>query len=66
MEALEAEYHRNKGAKNFEIAKVIATDYLNEKVFNTIMAGNCEAGNRSPEEVDRRRHAVMAELRGIH
>lgn len=26
----------------------------------------CEAGNRSPEEVDRRRHAVMAELREIH
>lgn len=26
----------------------------------------CEAGNRSPEEVDRRRHAVMAELRVIH
>ncbi|MES5930102.1 ATP-binding protein [Bacillus cereus group sp. MG9] len=31
-------------AKNLEIAKVIATDYLNEKVFNTIMAGNCGAG----------------------
>ncbi|WP_242215648.1 hypothetical protein [Bacillus cereus group sp. BfR-BA-01383] len=26
----------------------------------------CEAGNRSPEEVDRNRHAVMAELREIH
>ncbi|MCC2347100.1 hypothetical protein LKM13_23965 [Bacillus anthracis] len=26
----------------------------------------CEAGNRSPEEVDRRRHVVMAELREIH
>lgn len=26
----------------------------------------CEAGNRSPEEVDRRRHTVMAELREIH
>ncbi|MCU5684143.1 hypothetical protein EXW41_29510 (plasmid) [Bacillus wiedmannii] len=26
----------------------------------------CEAGNRSPEEVDRKRHAVMAELREIH
>ncbi len=26
----------------------------------------CEAGNRTPEEVDRRRHAVMAELRAIH
>ncbi|WP_368904923.1 hypothetical protein [Bacillus wiedmannii] len=26
----------------------------------------CEAGNRSPEEVDRRRHAVMARLREIH
>ncbi|WP_264448636.1 hypothetical protein [Bacillus cereus] len=26
----------------------------------------CEAGNRSSEEVDRRRHAVMAILRGIH
>lgn len=26
----------------------------------------CEAGNRSPEEVDRRRHAVMAELKAIH
>ncbi|CAI8880525.1 DNA replication protein DnaC [Bacillus sp. IT-79MI2] len=33
-----------EGAKNLEIAKVIATDYLNEKVFNTIMAGNCGAG----------------------
>ncbi|MBE7121658.1 hypothetical protein FT638_17285 [Bacillus cereus] len=31
-------------AKNLEIAKVITTDYLNEKVFNTIMAGNCGAG----------------------
>ncbi|RWS39127.1 hypothetical protein EKA14_26060 [Bacillus mycoides] len=26
----------------------------------------CEAGNRSPEEVDKRRHAVIAELREIH
>lgn len=26
----------------------------------------CEAGNRSPEEVDGRRHTVMAELREIH
>ncbi|PHE94712.1 hypothetical protein COF76_23160 [Bacillus wiedmannii] len=26
----------------------------------------CEAGDRSPEEVDRKRHAVMAELREIH
>ncbi|MDK7418620.1 hypothetical protein [Bacillus paranthracis] len=26
----------------------------------------CEAGNRSPEEVDRKRHAVMARLREIH
>ncbi|MES5957539.1 hypothetical protein QCI42_30035 [Bacillus fungorum] len=26
----------------------------------------CEAGNRSPEEVDRRRHAVMARLKEIH
>lgn len=26
----------------------------------------CEAGNRSPEEVDRRRHAVMTRLREIH
>jgi len=26
----------------------------------------CEAGNRSPEEVDRKRHAVMARLRAIH
>ncbi|HDR7595216.1 TPA: hypothetical protein QCX59_004426 [Bacillus mycoides] len=26
----------------------------------------CEAGNRSREEVDRRRHAVMAELKEIH
>ena len=26
----------------------------------------CEAGNRSPEEVDRRRHAVIAKLMGIH
>lgn len=33
-----------EGAKNLELAKVIATDYLNEKVFNTIMAGNCGAG----------------------
>ncbi|MCA1002785.1 ATP-binding protein [Bacillus thuringiensis] len=33
-----------EGAKNLELAKVIATDYLNEKIFNTIMAGNCGAG----------------------
>lgn len=26
----------------------------------------CETGNRSPEEVDRRRHAVMADLREFH
>jgi hypothetical protein len=26
----------------------------------------CEAGNRTPEEVDRKRHAVMARLRRIH
>lgn len=26
----------------------------------------CAAGNQTPEEVDRRRHAVMAELRIIH
>jgi hypothetical protein len=26
----------------------------------------CEAGNQTPEEVDRKRHAVMAELREIH
>ncbi|MDA2214040.1 hypothetical protein ACX16M_29065 [Bacillus cereus] len=26
----------------------------------------CEAANRSPEEVDRRRQAVMARLRAIH
>ncbi|PFA26731.1 hypothetical protein CN390_27815 [Bacillus cereus] len=26
----------------------------------------CEAGDRSPEEVDRRRHAVMARLMEIH
>ncbi|MFK4480906.1 hypothetical protein ABH947_005148 [Bacillus sp. RC206] len=26
----------------------------------------CEAGNHSPEEVERRRHGVMAELREIH
>ncbi|PGY16307.1 hypothetical protein [Bacillus cereus] len=26
----------------------------------------CEAANQTPEEVDRRRHAVMAELREIH
>ncbi|WP_242213041.1 hypothetical protein [Bacillus cereus group sp. BfR-BA-01383] len=26
----------------------------------------CEAGNITPEESDRRRHAVMAELREIH
>ncbi|MRA64021.1 ATP-binding protein, partial [Bacillus thuringiensis] len=34
----------DEGAKNLELAKVIATDYLNDKVFNTIMAGNCGAG----------------------
>lgn len=33
-----------EGAKNLGLAKVIATDYLNGKVFNTIMAGNCGAG----------------------
>lgn len=26
----------------------------------------CEAGNQTPEEVDRKRHAVMARLRAIH
>ncbi|MDM5235107.1 hypothetical protein QUF83_02445 [Bacillus cereus] len=26
----------------------------------------CEVANQTPEEVDRRRHAVMAELREIH
>ncbi|MCU5058940.1 hypothetical protein OB978_24700 [Bacillus cereus] len=26
----------------------------------------CEAGNQTPEEVDRKRHAVMARLREIH
>jgi hypothetical protein len=26
----------------------------------------CEAGNRSPEEVDKKRHAVMARLKAIH
>ncbi|MED1565765.1 hypothetical protein [Bacillus paramycoides] len=26
----------------------------------------CEAANITPEEVDRRRHAVMARLRAIH
>ncbi|PHD38221.1 hypothetical protein [Bacillus toyonensis] len=26
----------------------------------------CEAGNITPEEVDRRRHAVMARLKKIH
>ncbi|MEE6185513.1 hypothetical protein [Bacillus pretiosus] len=26
----------------------------------------CEAANRSPEEVDKKRHAVMARLRAIH
>ncbi|EJS63451.1 hypothetical protein [Bacillus cereus] len=26
----------------------------------------CEAANRTPEEVDRKRHAVMAKLREIH
>ncbi|MEC5240707.1 hypothetical protein [Bacillus mycoides] len=26
----------------------------------------CEAANRTPEEVDRRRHAVMARLMEIH
>ncbi|MEK3933612.1 ATP-binding protein [Bacillus sp. FSL R7-0642] len=34
----------DEGAKNLELAKVIATDYLNGKIFNTIMAGNCGAG----------------------
>lgn len=34
----------NEGAKNLELAKVIATDYLNGKIFNKIMAGNCGAG----------------------
>lgn len=33
-----------EGAKNLGLAKVIATDYLNGKIFNTIMAGNCGAG----------------------
>ncbi|MEC0072786.1 ATP-binding protein [Bacillus cereus] len=33
-----------EGTKNLELAKVTATDYLNGKVFNTIMAGNCGAG----------------------
>ena len=33
-----------EGTKNLELAKVIATDYLNGKIFNTIMAGNCGAG----------------------
>ncbi|PFI27352.1 ATP-binding protein [Bacillus thuringiensis] len=33
-----------EGAKNLGLAKVIAMDYLNGKVFNTIMAGNCGAG----------------------
>lgn len=26
----------------------------------------CEAANQTPEEVDRKRHAVMARLRAIH
>ncbi|UNP84795.1 hypothetical protein [Bacillus mycoides] len=26
----------------------------------------CEAGNRTPEEVDRRRHAVMTRLKASH
>ncbi|PEV96193.1 hypothetical protein CN425_25400 [Bacillus cereus] len=26
----------------------------------------CEAGNQTSEEVDRKRHAVMVELRAIH
>lgn len=26
----------------------------------------CEAGNRTPEEVDRRRHTVMTRLKAIH
>ncbi len=34
----------DEGAKNLELAKVIATDYLNGRIFNTIMAGNCGAG----------------------
>ncbi|MCZ7524303.1 MULTISPECIES: ATP-binding protein [Bacillus cereus group] len=34
----------DEGAKNLELAKVIATDYRNGKIFNTIMAGNCGAG----------------------
>lgn len=34
----------DEGAKNLELSKVIATDYLNGQVFNTIMAGNCGAG----------------------
>ena len=29
---------------NYELAKVIATDYCNRNVFNTIKAGNCGAG----------------------
>ncbi|MEF8682038.1 UNVERIFIED_CONTAM: ATP-binding protein [Bacillus cereus] len=33
-----------EGTENLELAKVIATDYLNGKIFNTIMAGNCGAG----------------------
>ncbi|MDA2440074.1 ATP-binding protein [Bacillus cereus] len=33
-----------EGAKNLELAKVIAKDYRNGKIFNTIMAGNCGAG----------------------
>lgn len=35
-----------EGAKNLELAKVIAKDYRSGKVFNTIMAGNCGAGKR--------------------
>ncbi|MEC5238551.1 hypothetical protein [Bacillus mycoides] len=26
----------------------------------------CKAGNRTPEEVDRKRHAVMARLKEMH
>ncbi|CAM4401920.1 ATP-binding protein [Bacillus manliponensis] len=33
-----------EGAKNLALAKVIATDYLNGNIFNTIMVGNCGAG----------------------
>ncbi|HDR6958322.1 MULTISPECIES: hypothetical protein [Bacillus cereus group] len=35
-------------------------------MHNSFPPSICKAGNRSPEEVDRRRHAVMAELREIH